>query len=774
MIIQELAYKITVKADEFLNGKKKVEEGAKELGDNVTKELEGVGVAAKTTGNEVAKTGDAIQKTNKKTGKSFSDTAFDIKNFTTAATSSFRGVTVAAAGFLGIGAGLYGIKQLFTSTSNEIVRASNQAKFFGSDVNKMFGVQRGFQQAGLNGDAFISAAGNARMALANIADPTVFGGLTGAAQNLMVMGARTGLNVNRLGDPNKALAEFTRYGKSHSQENLMQVMAATGFDPTDAAKIKSGELKSLVDSETKKSNITAAQVKEQENLLVTLGQLDSEFSRIRQDLAMAFAPEVMTGLKTFGDWIKEHHGDIIGFFRDAGDKIVAFTGAVGGAENALKILAAAYVGSKVTGGAVPPWLAGLIAYGTYLYNDQENIKASAQSSVDSIKRDVGDALRSVGFDTNYGRPDGTVMGNNFQTDIPGALDGLISAIRKVESSDGANLYSPAGAVGEYQIMADTGRDLGLRIDSQVDERLNPEKARQAASIYMSQLLKKYSGNLDDALMAYNWGQGNVDQWIEQGRKDGFTDKDGKWRPVPKETREYTGKIRYAMSGGSAVNANQGNATDYQDKGILAYSKPYQLSSSGGNPPINGQDNKPDVPNLSYRSNPFPSEREGWEALTNQLMGYFNGSDTPGSKKLSTIKDIVTARSPKSEKDIDAFVKDVASYMGMGETDQLNLSDPKVMAKLRSAIARREGYGNWQNGLQTGGDGQPEYYLQQQKLAEARPVATTSTVDNSKKSSTHIGQVVVNSNPQSVDALTRSVEQQARRSTTNGTFSSANN
>jgi hypothetical protein len=46
----------------------------------------------------------------------------------------------------------------------------------------MFGVQRGFQQAGLNGDAFISAAGNARMALANIADPTVFGGLTGAAK----------------------------------------------------------------------------------------------------------------------------------------------------------------------------------------------------------------------------------------------------------------------------------------------------------------------------------------------------------------------------------------------------------------------------------------------------------------------------------------------------------------------------------------------------------------------------------------------------------------
>lgn len=51
-----------------------------------------------------------------------------------------------------------------------------------------------------------------------------------------------------------------------------------------------------------------------------------------------------------------------------------FTKAVGGAEEALKLLAAAYVGSKLTGGALPPWLAGLIAYGLYLYNDRENIE----------------------------------------------------------------------------------------------------------------------------------------------------------------------------------------------------------------------------------------------------------------------------------------------------------------------------------------------------------------------------------------------------------------
>ncbi|EBQ6858921.1 lytic transglycosylase domain-containing protein [Salmonella enterica] len=568
MIIQELAYKVTVKADEFLNGKRKVSE-------------------------EVSKLNKELSRAEKDREKELKKQREELEKFGKTATSAFRNVTAAAAGFLGIGAGLYGIKQLFTSTADEIVRASTQAKFFGTDVNKMFGVRRGFQQAGLNADAFIGASGNARMALANIKDPTIFGGLTGAAQNLMVLGARTGLNINNLGDPNKALGEFTRYGKSHSQENLMQVMAAAGFDPTDAAKIKSGELKSLVDSETKKSNITAQQVREQEKLMVTLGQLDSQFTRLKTDLAIAFAPDVVNGLKAFGSWIEKNHGNIIGFFDDAGKTAKRFTEAVGGAENALKLLAAAYVGSKVTGAGIPPWLAGLVAYGTYLYNDQNNIKDSAESSLNYAKRNVGDMLRGIGIDTDLGRKPGAVNGDNIQWDIPGSTDILADAIRKVESSDGAHLYSPKGAVGEYQIMADTGRELGLRIDSQVDERLDPEKSRAATISYISKLLKKYDGNLNDALMAYNWGMGNVDQWIEQGRGAGFTDKNGNWRPLPKETRDYTGKIRSAMGLGD-------------DSSLSYYQKQQSLLTTprpGASNVDNSKTSSININNVNVNSNP---------------------------------------------------------------------------------------------------------------------------------------------------------------------------
>ncbi|EKY0662436.1 lytic transglycosylase domain-containing protein [Citrobacter freundii] len=568
MIIQELAYRVTVKTDDFLHGKRKV-------------------------ADEVSKLNKELARAEKERQQELKKQQGEVEKFGKSTVSAFRNAYTAAAGFLGIGAGLYGIKQLFTSTSNEIVRASNQAKFFGTDVNKMFGMRRGFQQAGLNGDAFIGASGNARMALANIKDPTIFGGLTGAAQNLMVLGARTGLNINNLGDPNKALGEFTRYGKSHSQENLMQVMAAAGFDSTDAAKIKSGELKSLVDSETKKSNITAPQVREQEKLMVTLGQLDSQFTRLKTDLAIAFAPEVVNGLKAFGSWIEKNHGNIIGFFDDAGKTAKRFTEAVGGAENALKLLAAAYVGSKVTGGAVPPWLAGLVAYGTYLYNDQNNIKDSAESSLSYTKRNIGDAARAIGFDTDFGRKPGTVMGDNIQWDIPGATETLLDAIRKVESSDGAKLYSHKGAVGEYQFMADTGREMGLRVDDQVDDRLDPEKSRAAAQIYMSKLLKKYDGNLDNALMAYNWGMGNVDKWISNGSDPA---------KLPKETRDYTGKIRSAMG---LRDSNSSISTDsysnyYATQTKLAASRPYQLASSGGQPQIT---NSTHINTVNVNSNP---------------------------------------------------------------------------------------------------------------------------------------------------------------------------
>lgn len=598
MIINELAYKVTIKADEFLNGKRKLKDEVKQL------------------------EGD-FDRSGKNISRTLKSSTLDVTQFGSAAASSFRGAYTAVAGFLGIGAGLYGIKQLFTSTSNEIVRASNQAKFFGTDVNKMFGMRRGFQQAGLNGDAFIGASGNARMALANIKDPTIFGGLTGAAQNLMVLGARTGLNINNLGDPNKALGEFTRYGKSHSQENLMQVMAAAGFDPTDAAKIKSGELKSLVDSETKKSNITAAQVKEQENLLVKMGELSSQVERVANGIAMAFTPAVIEAMDSFGKWIEAHQGDIVGFFREAGDKIKSFTDAVGGAENALKILAGLYIGKNALGLAV----AG-----------------------------AGAGSGGKGF---------------------GALLGRLGLL-------GAGVYYS----GDIADATTPNSVLGMRDEDK-------------PFLYQKHWMERLLG------LDYQ-------------------------EDIPPSARNPSGRTL------ADKNNNPGNIRGRNGLGGF----------SG-----------------------YATEQEGWDAMSNQLMRYFNGQTT--GKKLRTVSDIISTWAPPSENDTASYIKQVAGFVGVGENQELNLSDPNVMAKLRTAMAKHEGFGNWKNGLSIGGINQfqNEYYLQQQKLANSRPPNNTSSVDNSRTSSTHINTVVVNSNPQTVDALNKSINQQVSRASTNAAFSS---
>ncbi|EAA8256848.1 lytic transglycosylase domain-containing protein [Salmonella enterica subsp. enterica] len=559
MIIQELAYKVTVKADEFLNGKRKVSE-------------------------EVSKLNKELSRAEKEREKELKKQREELEKFGKTATSAFRNVTAAAAGFLGIGAGLYGIKQLFTSTADEIVRASTQAKFFGTDVNKMFGVRRGFQQAGLNADAFIGASGNARMALANIKDPTIFGGLTGAAQNLMVLGARTGLNINNLGDPNKALGEFTSYGKSHSQENLMQVMAAAGFDPTDAAKIKSGELKSLVDSETKKSNITAAQVKEQENLLVKMGELSSQVERVAQGIAMAFTPAVIEAMDSFGKWIESHQGDIIGFFENAGDKVKAFTDAVGDA-NALLILLAVGLRSN------PLVMAAIAATTAANAVDEANADAKKEGKTlgdhmyDKVHEEktpflTWDDIKSFfGFDEPEQYAQSTKRGQK----STGEMDDLLHGVMMTESSGNPLAYNTSsGAAGAYQFMRGTAIDMGLRVDSTVDERLDPEKSRAAAAIYMRQLLNRYNGNVDNALRAYNWGMGNVDKWIANGSDIS---------QLPKETREYTGK----------VYGNMGNARNYYaTQGRMADNRPYQLASSGGQPQIQ---NSTHINTVNVNSNP---------------------------------------------------------------------------------------------------------------------------------------------------------------------------
>lgn len=84
------------------------------------------------------------------------------------------------------------------------------------------------------------------------------------------------------------------------------------------------------------------------------------------------------------------------------------------------------------------------------------------------------------------------------------------------------IISPAGAVGFWQIMEGTGRELGLEINSQVDERYHIEKATEAACRYLLKAKEKY-GSWTLAAASYNMGMHGLDKQLERQKVNNYYD-----------------------------------------------------------------------------------------------------------------------------------------------------------------------------------------------------------------------------------------------------------
>jgi hypothetical protein len=95
-----------------------------------------------------------------------------------------------------------------------------------------------------------------------------------------------------------------------------------------------------------------------------------------------------------------------------------------------------------------------------------------------------------------------------QNNIPEDFKYLVAA-----ESEYANVTSPAGATGFWQIMATTGKEEGMEINDMVDERYDVEKATQFACDFFRKSYQKY-GNWTLAAASYNGGRGGIDNQIE--------------------------------------------------------------------------------------------------------------------------------------------------------------------------------------------------------------------------------------------------------------------
>ena len=105
----------------------------------------------------------------------------------------------------------------------------------------------------------------------------------------------------------------------------------------------------------------------------------------------------------------------------------------------------------------------------------------------------------------------------------------------VESGLNPRAVSRVGAAGLWQFMPATGRIYRLDRSWFIDERLDPEKATEAACKYLKQLHGMFN-NWELALAAYNAGPGNVRKAV---RRSGYVyDFWAVYNHLPRETRSY--------------------------------------------------------------------------------------------------------------------------------------------------------------------------------------------------------------------------------------------
>ncbi|WP_169083342.1 lytic transglycosylase domain-containing protein [Paenibacillus sp. PL91] len=112
---------------------------------------------------------------------------------------------------------------------------------------------------------------------------------------------------------------------------------------------------------------------------------------------------------------------------------------------------------------------------------------------------------------------------------------LIQAVIKTESGFRSDAQSGAGAKGLMQLMDGTARGLG------VTDSFDPAQNIEGGTKYLSMLLKKYNGNEQVALAAYNAGPGRVDRTGIRTNEQLIENLEA----LPEETQRYVAKVLQA-------------------------------------------------------------------------------------------------------------------------------------------------------------------------------------------------------------------------------------
>jgi membrane-bound lytic murein transglycosylase D len=134
----------------------------------------------------------------------------------------------------------------------------------------------------------------------------------------------------------------------------------------------------------------------------------------------------------------------------------------------------------------------------------------------------------------------------------------LAALAMIETGFVPEARSPAGAVGMWQFMAETGKIYGLTMDRWADQRMNVTTSTEAAADHLADLHRRF-GSWDLAMAAYNMGYGGVLQAVRRYNTNDYWALSKLEGSLPWETTLYVPKILAA-----AVVSKNLTAFGFQD------------------------------------------------------------------------------------------------------------------------------------------------------------------------------------------------------------------
>lgn len=294
---------------------------------------------------------DEVKKGLNDTRKNADQTAKDMEAAGKRAASFFGSIRTELLALVGVTLSAQGIKTFITSMTSDLMRLGIESRALDISAKSLDGWERAATAAGSSAEKMAGTLGSFQKVLTQIRtgggqDDPLFGALA-------AFGGATGANFDYQNDNSEAIMRkiAANWGKL-SKDAQRRFGGMLGFDNATQQGLSSG---ALVKDADHFRDISRALPEATEKALAfnrRLEEMKQKFSAAAQVLYEALIPYVermIPLIEQFGLWISTHGPEIDKFFRDTAEEVGKVTDAVGGLENALKLLLVFVAGKWLLG-----------------------------------------------------------------------------------------------------------------------------------------------------------------------------------------------------------------------------------------------------------------------------------------------------------------------------------------------------------------------------------------------------------------------------------------